>query len=235
MAININKLGVRIDGCANLVEDAVDKRDSARQQSEGIVRGIDLPNTSTRPSHLNLNRLGDRVDGWADLISGIGDKESEVKNRVVQIITPKLPAYVTLKQASISDPYGKKREYIVLEMQNGATITIYVKASGGDLYVTWSLYVKPMLNTRGCLINSLLTILTGGIYLILYIALHAIVQVNPQIALFKVLSEFDADDITTITLLVHQSLLASLDAVGIQAQVLRVKEQFAAGRRERLI
>lgn len=186
-------------------------------------------------AYTSLKELGDRVDGWADLVNGIGHKESEVKQYLVNIITPKLPSGVTLKQVSISNPYGKNRPFIVLEMRNGATVAVYANASGGDLYVRWSLYVKPMLNTTGCLIHSLLTIFTLGLYLVVFVLALAFIQSIPQLSLFKDLNEFDADDITTVTLLVHQSLLAALDAVGIQTQTLRVKEQFAAGRRDRLI
>ena len=58
---------------------------------------------------------------------------------------------------------------------------------------------------------------------------------NPLAFFIKEITFFDADDISAMTLGVHKSLMQALDSVGISAQLLRRKEHFAGGRRDRLI
>jgi hypothetical protein len=52
---------------------------------------------------------------------------------------------------------------------------------------------------------------------------------------FKQLTPFDIDDITAMSLAVHHSLLESADTVGISMKLLRPKETFRGGQRERVI
>lgn len=49
------------------------------------------------------------------------------------------------------------------------------------------------------------------------------------------LTLFEINDITAMTMAVHSSLLQAADAVGISTQLLRPKQQFRGGRRDRLI
>ena len=48
-------------------------------------------------------------------------------------------------------------------------------------------------------------------------------------------NHFRADDITAMTLAVHHSILEGLDSIGVDRALVRPKEQFRAGRRERII
>lgn len=215
MAVNINKLGIRIDGWADLIEGAGDKEESARQQLEQTVRGKDLPNTSTNPTF-------------------------------------------------VSPTYGnKQRKYTVVEMTNGATIATYIGAFGKDLYAKWDIYVRPLLNKTiiyvllgvgaffsligafnedyrgntqfsffGFVVGFLGWVIGGAI---LVAIAGFVARRNPLAFFFAQLDEFDLDDIGALTLATHKAMLHALDAVGIQTETLRIKEQFAAGSRDRLI
>jgi hypothetical protein len=48
-------------------------------------------------------------------------------------------------------------------------------------------------------------------------------------------NHFRADDITAMTLAVHHSIIEGLDSIGVDQALVRPKEQFRAGRRERII
>jgi len=61
------------------------------------------------------------------------------------------------------------------------------------------------------------------------------VRGNPLAFFFKEMDAFDADDVGAMTLAVHKSVLLALDKVGINTHAIRLKEQFRAGSRERLI
>lgn len=60
MAININKLGVRLDGWADLVEEAGDKAKEAQQALEQIARGRQMPNVFVNPAIISLSTFGNR-------------------------------------------------------------------------------------------------------------------------------------------------------------------------------
>ena len=159
---------------------------------------------------------------------------------------------------------GKKRPYQLVHTPTGAAVAVYIGQFGRDLYVAWDLFIRPgwnMIVIWGILgvgavlglfqafgrdpwtghtrfnffgwigatigLSILFALLVGGAGLIL--------KRNPLAFFRKELDAFDADDITAMTLAVHKSLLQAIDAVGIDIHLLRVKEQFRGGRRDRLI
>jgi len=186
--------------------------------------GSVLPAVST-----DIDSLGQAIDGWTDLIEGMASKEQEVRENLIRTLADRLPPNATLKTAEVSAKmFGEKRPFLIVEMRNGATIAIYVKASGKDLYVRWGAYIRPLINPLGCL----LSIVTFGLWFLIVMFVKVSI---PGVSIFKQLSEFDVDDIMITTLVVHKSLLHTLDLAGIQIQTLRIKEQFAAGSQGRLI
>jgi hypothetical protein len=76
-------------------------------------------------------------------------------------------------------------------------------------------------------LSVLFALLVAGVGLVL--------KRNPLAFFIKELDAFDADDIAAMTLAVHKSLLQAVDKVGIDIHLLRMKEQFRGGRRDRLI
>jgi hypothetical protein len=229
---------------------------------------------------ININKLGIRVDGWADLVEDAGEKADEAFKVASQTMEARdMPnVMVNSTQISIGTLISKKRPYIMAKLPNGATITVYIGAFGQDLYASWDLYVRPLLNWTTLLIIFVISSVvatpcglmgiinglsnldnrftqgfgwtqivgavggTGCFTLVLIIFLVILVGIAGQLTkghalafFIKELTVFDADDIGAMSLAVHKSVLHALDSVGISVQILRLKEQFRAGSRERLI
>lgn len=210
----------------------------------------------------DINRLGVRIDGWADIVEGVGSKAIEALNATALIMKDKGMPNVTISATSIKT--WRERPYLIIEMQNGACVTIYIGSFGKDLYATWDLYIKPILNKNLILtilivaailgfvgafqsnawtgrtdfsvigwIISTISWLVGGAVLV---ALTGFITKRNILAYFFLqLDAFDIDDIGAMGLDVHKGLLRGLDSVGISSQLLRIKEQFHAGSRERII
>lgn len=209
---------------------------------------------------INFNQLGVRMDGWADIVQGVGEKAQEAQAQLEQIVRGRQMPAVTVNPTIVTTTsFGnRQRPYLQMEMPNGASIIVYIGAFGRDLYATWESYLRPVFNTQvvyialgvaavmsflgnadargfnffgwimgavGWLVGEAILLGLAGQFL----------RGNPLAFLFKQLDKFDADDIGAMTLAVHQSVLQALDCVGIQSQTLRLKEQFRAGSRERLI
>ncbi len=213
---------------------------------------------------VNINKLGLRIDGWADLVEGAGDKEELARKQLEQVVREKDLPNTSVNPTFVSPTYGsKQRQYTVVEMANGSTVAAYIGAFGKDLYAKWDVYVRPLLNKD--VIYALLGVAAlfglvgafgsdrygnnsfsfpgflmgfigwtiGGAILV---AIAGLAMRRNFLAFFlKQLDEFDLDDIGALTLATHKAMLHALDAVGIQAQTLRIKEHFAAGSRDRLI
>jgi hypothetical protein len=149
---------------------------------------------------------------------------------------------------------GKQRPYQLVHTRTGATLAVYIGQFGRDLYITWDLFVRPVWNQRvvlGILGAAVVLGLLGArdslsgwiastiglsiFFVILVAGAGLVLKRNPLAFFWRELTFFDADDITAMTLAVHKSLLQAVDAVGIDVQLLRVKEQFHGGRRDRLI
>jgi hypothetical protein len=236
---------------------------------------------------ININRLGLRLDGWADLIEGAGSKAGEALNAALESMKSRSIPGVIANPEEISAGFfsNKRRPYMVAQMSNGSSATVYIGRYGSDLYASWDLYVRPLPNWRTlliilgvalllvspCGISGLLTglaglggslgqrggsleaglamgsiigsvflscfgvIFTSAFLAVLVGVAGQIVRGNPLAFFFKELDTFDADDIGAMALAVHKSVLHALDRVGISIQTLRLKEQFRAGSRERLI
>ena len=213
---------------------------------------------------ININKLGLRIDGWADLVEGAGDKEDQARKELEKMVRGKDMPETSVNPTIISPTYGnKKRKYIVVEMPNGATVATYVGAFGKDLYAKWDVFVKPLLNmtviyillgigglfglisafgkdyygnTNFSFISLVATFVGWVIGGAILIAIAGFVLRRNILAFFfKQLDEFDLDDIAALTIATHKAMLSALDIVGIKANVLRIKEHFVAGTRDRLI
>jgi hypothetical protein len=213
---------------------------------------------------VNINKLGIRVDGWADLVEGAGGKEEQARQELEKMVRGKDMPDTSVSPTIISPTYGKKqRRYVVVEMPNGATVATYVGAFGKDLYAKWDVFVKPLLNmpvlyallvigaffgligafgkdfygnTRFSFISLVATFLGWVIGGAILVAIAGFVARRNLLAFFfKQLDEFDLDDITALTIATHKAMLSALDVVGIKANILRMKEHFVAGTRDRLI
>lgn len=210
----------------------------------------------------DINRLGVRIDGWADIVEGAGDKAEEAREATTQVLKNKEMPDVSINSTTIRT--SKDRPYLIIEMPNGACVTIYIGSFGKDLYATWDLYIRPVLNKDlifavlgiaavlgfigafrqngwtgesefsfiGWIFSTMGWVIGGAI--LMGIA-GFLTRRNIFAFFFKQLDIFDIDDIGAMGLDVHKGLLCALDSVGINSRVLRMKEQFHAGSRERII
>lgn len=211
---------------------------------------------------IDINRLGLRIDGWADIVESVGDKAEIARSATQKILQEKGMPNVTINNTQLRT--SRERPYFIIEMPNGACVTVYIGSFGQDLYASWDLYIRPVLNKdlifivlgiaaflgfigafqqNGWTGNSEFSFIgwifstlgwvVGGVILVAIAGF--ITQRNAFAYFFKQLDLFDVDDIGAMGLDVHKGLLRALDSVGISSQSLRIKEQFHAGSRERII
>jgi len=211
---------------------------------------------------IDINRLGLRIDGWADIVEGAGNKAEDARKATQKVLQEKGMPNVTVNATVLRT--SRERPYFVIEMPNGACVTIYIGSFGQDLYATWDLYIRPVLNKElifavlgiaaligfigafqqngwtgksefsfmGWIFSTLGWVIGGAI---LVAIAGFIARRNAFAFFFKQLDVFDVDDIGAMGLDVHKGLMRALDSVGISSQLLRIKEQFHAGSRERII
>ncbi len=214
---NLSQLGERLDGWADLIEGVAERAPEVIRAFQERVSVRQMPNVQHESSALTISGL----------------------------IT-------------------KQRAYQLVHTPTGATLAVYIGQFGKDLYVAWDLFVRPIVNKAvlwailgAAALFGLFTAFghdpwTGrttfsfggwvgatvglGILFAFLLALGGLVWKRDLLAFFvKKLDFFDADDITAMTLAVHKSLLEAVDAVGIDVHLLRMKEQFLGGRRDRVI
>ncbi len=229
---------------------------------EEIAQNItELLTAATR----GLSGLGERIDGWADLVEGAGDRALDVASAFHERISARQMPDVTHESANLSTSsiLGRRRPYQLIRTPTGATLAVYIGSFGKDLYISWDLFIRTVWNMtviwgilgsaaflglfsaretdlwgRSSFSFSSWIISTIGLS-ILFAFLVACAGFMLRRGFFgffvKELDFFDADDITAMALAVHKSLLQAADTVGIDIHLLRVKEQFRGGRRDRLI
>lgn len=225
---------------------------------------------------MQFRELGLRIDGWADLVDGAGERANDALLHVADIIAKKGNPLLSCQRVAFSTGLSSPRErpFLLMKLESGAAITVHVGAVGKDLYASWNLYVRPVINWKvlGLMagvavgVNALLVLaslmagfsmaarsfiagswvmlgsfmgglLSFGITLALFFALAGIlsriVLGNALAFAFKELTPLDYDDIAAMALAVHHSMLRALDHAGVDIEVLRLKEQFRSGARER--
>jgi hypothetical protein len=207
---------------------------------------------------LQIDRLGQRLDGWADLVDGAGERATAVENAFITEVQARRMPQVSITHADLTPGglAGKRRGYALVQSYSGATMGVYITAFGKDLYLTWDLFVRPVILWRNLLI--MLGIAAGlslipqlGDFSIFSWILNTIGVLIPVVIVALILGKtmrnstlsffiqeidlFAADDITAMMFGAHHALLGALDGVGIDTTLLRKKESFYAGRRERVI
>ena len=219
----------------------------------------------------NINKLGERVDGWADIVLGAGD-EAELARRQLEVIIKRKSFPGTLVSSEMISPSfgGQSRNFILVEMDSGATVAAYIGSFGRDLYAKWDIYVRKFVETSlvygilgfsgivGVILGLILGGLIGGPFgtfsfggflaglffgtsmalfpLVFFIlGLGYIVKQNILGFIFKEMDEFQIDDMGALSLAIDKAMRDTLDAIGIETKALRMKEHFSAGKRERII
>jgi hypothetical protein len=220
---------------------------------------------STAPGDLAIDRLGALVDSWADLLDDMGDKTAALTTAFQQRMSVRQIPNMQYSASTLtpSGLTGQRRLYQLVRTRTGATMAARIDQFGRDLFMSWDLWVRPLPNWPVILVVlgiaaffafgtarspalfgppqfSLVLWIVGTIIHSLWIGFLVglagkVVRGNWLGFFIKSLTPFDIDDITAMSLAVHHSLLEAADSVGISATLLRPKETFRGGRRDRLI
>ena len=188
------------------------------------------------------------MDGWADLIEGMGDKAEEVRNKVFESFANRnIPEVGYAKQVGhVGLASLDRRTYLITKTSPGATTAIQISKQGNDLYASWRTFLKPGLNIWLLIILIIIASLFAwfnfnswfSITIVAFLAECLILAIvgklmkNDSFAYFFIQPTlFDSDDITTMSLAVHKSILRSLNSSGIDISKLRLKQSFKGGRK----
>lgn len=206
-----------------------------------------------------IDKLGNRLDGWADLIDNAAEKgdalrsafEADLEQRQLPQVDHSQP---TLTPGGLA---GKRRAYYLAQSYTGAALAVYIGEFGRDLYVSWDLFVKPNIKWRNILImlsiaaviaifpaansydefGTWITATIAGFIVIAIVAriLGKVLRGSAKAFFMEEIDHFAADDVTAMMFAVHHGLMKAIDAAGLDSSLLREKETFRAGRRERII
>ncbi|MCU0485541.1 MAG: zinc ribbon domain-containing protein [Anaerolineales bacterium] len=209
---------------------------------------------------IQIDHLGARLDGWADLVEDAGSSASVVSQHFAQELAAHQMPQVNVVRADLTPGgiSGKHRAYQLTQSYTGATMAVYIGQFGKDLYLAWELFVRTVIKWRNILImigiaavlSLLITLMGGDFNFIMWLMATAVWSIaifigagfagkimrNSRLAFFiEEIDLFTSDDITAMMFVVHKSLMKALDAAGLDSSILREKEHYAAGRRERII
>ena len=215
MAININKLGFRVDGWADLVEGVGDKEELAQKRLSQVVRWKKFPNTSINTA----------------LISPSYGR----KKRRYLVVEMKNGATVAVYIGAFGRDLYAKWDVYVRPLPNKSVVFLLLiigSLAGLAGSSAQDFYGNSHFSFWG-FVGGFFTWVIGSTILISIAGF--ILRKNPLAFFLKQLDEFDMDDIGALTLATHKCVLHALDAIGIKTQTLRVKEHFSAGSRDRLI
>ncbi|MCB8951641.1 MAG: zinc-ribbon domain-containing protein [Ardenticatenales bacterium] len=215
---------------------------------------------ATSSGRVRLDKLGQRIDGWADLIDNQAGEASRVRQLLIQRLRQRNMPQVTISHKDVTPGglLGETRPYQISLHKVGTTLAVYIGEFGTDLYIAWDVFVKLLWRWWVFLLLLILDFLAVGIasegmlfdyfedYLSFLVAGYVGLFILGGIAglIFKrsfmafyqhQYNHFRADDIAAMTLAVHKSILEVLDEVGINTALVRKKDEFRGGQRERII
>lgn len=196
--------------------------------------------------------LGEVQDGAAAVAGGLGHFAQQVFEVFGDTIGEREIPQVTQRRVQLNDGSGRNRPYYLLQHPNGATVAVFIAAYGQDLYLSWKLFIRPLLNWVTIGLLAAVAFLFGFLPVVGFSTMIAFAGfmagflflagftfwignlVNRNFFV-KELTMFDYEDIRAMSTIAHQALLESADAVGIHIEILQQKEAFYGGRRDRLI
>jgi hypothetical protein len=220
-SLNVNKLGVFLDGWSDIVEGMGDKANQVRQNILSLLQGREMPDIA----------LDNKV-GYVSLIS---------KDRRDYIVSETFPgARTTIYIAQHgNDLYASWRTWIEPKINWNLWKWILIGAAvlgflTGGIQQSNSFYGPSQTNFSligwiGAMIGYL--VLTA----IVLAVVGRVIKGNFLAYFFIEPNVFDAEDITAMSLSVHKSVLRALDSAGIDSSKLRLKQDFKGGRRDQVV
>jgi len=221
MSKNINKLGERIDGWADLVVNAGDEAELARKQLEVIIQRKSFPGTLVS-SELITPSTGRRMRSYI---------VTEMDNG----------ATVAAYFGSFGKDLYAKWDIYVKKIINKPVVYSILALSGLQGLTTGAALGSLASAFRGggfgvFIFGFLFGAIMAFVPLVLSVGFAGFIIKQSFFGfIFNEMDEFDIDDMGALTLAVHKAMLDTLDAIGIETQALRMKEKFSVGKRERLI
>ncbi len=213
------------------------------------------PPVRTSPT---LEQLGAWKDGWADLVPGEASKAAEVEREFVESLKSRDIPMVMVEKVEFSSKFNKN-EYLVVRNPGGA-VTVQINHRGNDLSLNWALYTKHVPNWRmiailvaiaflASFLNSLGTFNFGIFFVnwvfgtlswLMPVAVLALIAGYVWKGSFwyfflENVGEIANEELTLLTLAVHQSILSAVSKVGVDAGSLRQKFSFRTAISQRRI
>ena len=206
-----------------------------------------------------VDKLGNRLDGWADLIDNAAETADDVRSAFESDLELRQMPQVDRSQPTLTPGglAGKRRDYYLAQSYTGAAMAVYIGEFGRDLYVSWDLFIRPNIKWRNILImlgiaavlaifpaansySEFSTWITWTIVGFIGIAIVALIlgkvlRGSAKAFFVEEIDHFAADDVTATMFAVHHGLMKAIDAAGLDSSLLREKETFKAGRKERII
>lgn len=117
------------------------------------------PATPYRPPNpglpeVNINSFGYFLDGWSDTIEDMGYHAEDVRASVFNQLAAKKMPNVSIKEARGNAGFlanlfsSERRPYTIVQTSPGANLTIYIEKFGQDLYASWRIFLKPLINRQ---------------------------------------------------------------------------------------
>ena len=210
------------------------------------------------PAAQSLEKLGAWKDGWADLIAGEASKSEDIEKEFVENIKTRDIPMVMVEKIDFAGKFNKKN-YLVVRKPDGA-VAVQINPCGNDLSLSWSLYTKHVPNWRmlailagiafGVSFLNALGTFNFGIFFVNWVfgtfgwlmpvAVLALIggyvwkgsfwyffMENP--------GDIDDEELTALTLAVHQSIQSAVAKAGLDSTTLRAKSAFKVGINQRKV
>lgn len=206
---------------------------------------------------IEIERLGLHLDSYADIIPNGAEKGSTAADAFDTLIQERNYPEVSLKRTEVQTSIGNNpgRTYHLVQGPHRATAAVFFGARGADLLVSWDVYVKvvfkwlylAIMAGAAAFISLILSLFGGypflvflsiwistaiswfGLIVVIAALLGLILKGNLLFFFVEVAGKFGEDDITALTLAVHQCLLKAVEEAGLDASKMRVKLTFRGG------
>jgi hypothetical protein len=248
MTIKLSRLGLRIDGWADLVEGAGGKATVALQAVTDTMKRRGMPAVEIKPDNAAPNAISSKrrpyvlveMPNGASVTAYLGQYGSDLYASWDLYIRPKLETrtviiilVLSLLSVIPGSLCGSVSSFSFLG-QLGKLLNPQSIFGGGGGGANLTGYYFAVIFSLLCL--SGVGFLASVIFLAFLVAVAGYVVKGNWLAFFiKELTPFDADDIGAMGLAVHKSVVLALDSVGVSIKTLRLKEVFKAGGQGRLI
>jgi hypothetical protein len=217
----IDKMGARLDGWADLVDGAGDRFEQVRTSITDLVSARKMPDVIAERRELTTGGLAGNLRMYIVCCHRAG-------------VTMALNVRAVGKDLYVSWNAFYKPIWNKLVIVGILLISaLLALAAGNDMYCSgWGNNCVSSFSVA----KAAVVLAVGAVGLGLLVSIAGrVVKNNPMAFFMTSIDEFISDDITAMMLAVHHSVLQSLDIIGIDRKVLRVKEHYTTGARNRVI